>query len=85
MILISILVILLGISVPVFLEYKENFSGVSICVFLSGFCSCVGVLILCLSCFKKPSAIDVYRGNTTLKVTYINKIPVDTVVTFKHK
>ena len=85
MILVSILVILLGISVLVFLEYKENFSGVSIYAFVSGCVSFIGFLILCLSCFKEPSAIDVYRGNTTLKVTYINKIPVDTVVIFKHK
>ena len=83
MILVSILVILLGISVLVFLEYKENFSGVSIYAFVSGCVSFIGFLILCLSCFKEPSAIDVYR--TTLKVTYINKIPVDTVVIFKHK
>ena len=64
MILVGILVILIGISILVFLEYKENFSGVSICAFLSGCVSFIGFLILCLSCFKEPSAIDVYRGNT---------------------
>lgn len=85
MILAGILVILIGISVLVFLEYKENFSCVTTCGFLSGCVSFIGVLILCLSCFKEPSAIDVYRNNTTLKITYINKIPVDTVVIFKHK
>lgn len=31
----------------------------------------------------EPSAIDVYRGNTTLEITYRDGIPVDTVVVFK--
>lgn len=30
-----------------------------------------------------PQAIDVYRGNTTLEITYKDDIPVDTVVVFK--
>ena len=64
MILVSILIILIEISVLVFLEYKENFSGVSICAFLSGCVSFIGFLILCLNCFKEPSAIDVYRDST---------------------
>ena len=62
MILAGILVILIGISILVFLEYKENFSCVTTCGFLSGCVSFIGVLIL--SCFKEPSTIDVYRGNT---------------------
>ena len=33
----------------------------------------------------KPTALDVYRGNTELKITLINGIPVDTVVVFKNK
>lgn len=33
----------------------------------------------------KPTALDVYRGNTELKVTSVNGIPTDTVVVFKNK
>lgn len=32
-----------------------------------------------------PSALDVYRGNTELRVTSVNGIPTDTVVVFKNK
>lgn len=32
-----------------------------------------------------PTALDVYRGNTTLEITYRDGIPVDSVVVFKHK
>ncbi len=30
-----------------------------------------------------PSALDVYRGKTTLQVTYKDSIPLDTTVVFK--
>ena len=33
----------------------------------------------------KPSAIDVYRGNTELEITSMNGTPIDTVVVFKEK
>lgn len=33
----------------------------------------------------KPTALDVYRGNTELKITSVNGIPTDTVVVFKNK
>ena len=30
-----------------------------------------------------PTALDVYQGNTELRITYEGKIPVDTVVIYK--
>lgn len=33
---------------------------------------------------KKPSALDVYRGKTTLTVTYQDTIPIDSTVIFKN-
>ena len=32
---------------------------------------------------NRPKAIDVYRGQTTLQITYIDSIPQDTIVIFK--
>ena len=32
-----------------------------------------------------PKAIDVYRGKTTLQITYVDSIPQDTVIVFKNK
>lgn len=34
---------------------------------------------------NRPKPIDVYRGKTTLKITYENNVPVDTTVVFKSK
>lgn len=56
----------------------------------------VGVIIMLLMVIEvyllsdiigepKPSAIDVYRGNTELEITSINGTPIDTVVVFKNK
>ena len=32
-----------------------------------------------------PEAIDVYRGKTTIEITYRDSIPVDTVVVFNER
>jgi nitrate reductase gamma subunit len=44
------------------------------------------IIVLGLSgCFdsKEPQPIDVYRNKTTLKITYQDSIPLDTVVVWK--
>lgn len=40
-------------------------------------------LILDIIYLPRPSALDVYRGNTELEITSVNGIPTDTVVVFK--
>lgn len=32
-----------------------------------------------------PTALDVYKGKTTLQITYRDSVPIDTVVVFKEK
>lgn len=46
----------------------------------------LGALLLTFIQVKlgSPEAIDVYRGNTELKITYIDTIPQDTVVVWKN-
>lgn len=43
-------------------------------------CVCVFVAVD----VKYPQPIDVYRGNTTLKISYIDSIPQDTIVVWKN-
>ena len=47
----------------------------------------VFILFVCFAINNKtnPTAIDVYRGKTTLEVTYKDGVPIDTVVVFKEK
>lgn len=50
--------------------------------------TCIGIATCLLIEVKRnhyPKAIDVYRGKTTLKITYENNVPVDTVVVFKNR
>lgn len=41
------------------------------------------VLVILLPPIHKPTALDVYQGNTTLEITYRDSIPVDSVVVWK--
>lgn len=45
------------------------------------------LLVLLLSFFyiRKPKAIDVYRGDTTLRITYQDGVPIDSTVVWKSK
>ena len=51
-------------------------------------CFVVGfILFVCCAIDNEtnPTAIDVYRGKTTLEVTYKDGVPIDTVVVFKER
>lgn len=65
-----------------------------ICLFLKRYDSIGGTIALTLSVVgilnviiyhatEAPSALDVYKGKTVLKITYEDKVPVDTVVIYK--
>ena len=43
------------------------------------------VLLLSLYCVCKPRAIDVYKGKTTLEITYKDRVPIDTTVVWKNR
>lgn len=42
-----------------------------------------GMVASDISHSKEPKPLDVYRGNTTLQITYQDSIPIDSVVVFK--
>lgn len=43
------------------------------------------VTVLLIIYFKEPTAIDVYKGKTTLEITYKDNIPIDSTVVWKGK
>lgn len=57
----------------------ETIGGMLIGLAITGIFSIVYISIL----NNKPSALDVYRGKTTLEITYKDSIPIDSVVVFK--
>lgn len=80
----SILAIIVGGIVICFLGDDDSITlfGVMICI-------CGGVLLgLSVAEIKQkkvPTAIDVYRGKTTLEITYKDSVAIDSVVVFKNK
>lgn len=76
---IAVVVLILIITVYVDINDKgTTFFGLSL-----------GVLLVCFAMgaireiVPPMQPIDVYRGNTTLEITYRDSIPVDTVVVWK--
>lgn len=54
-----------------------------------GFSAIIGITLLFVGIVKtspkRPTALDVYKGKTTLEITYRDSIPVDSVVVFKEE
>lgn len=44
---------------------------------------CIYSLILFIMTINTPSAMDVYKNKTTLKITYKDSMPIDSVVIYK--
>lgn len=75
-----ILAIIMGLYSMILIE--EDHSTISIMLLITA--------IMCLSFMfadikDTPTALDVYQGNTELRITYEGKIPVDTIVIYKKK
>lgn len=85
MIWFAIITFILIVCLMVYSAHKEMLEWVGIGII-------VGLLILLFSialayaCFPErmtPMAIDVYRGHTTLQITYKDSVAVDTIVVFR--
>lgn len=82
MIILGLIFIIIGAALIAILIMSEQTNGLTIL----GSVSSVFLIIVGASCIhicKHPSAIDVYRGKTTLQVTYKNNMPIDTIVVYK--
>lgn len=58
---------------------RKSISATLVIIFVAA------LYVLLVISVSKPKAIDVYRGKTTLEITYKNNVPIDTVVTYKDK
>ena len=57
-----------------------NVTRILITLFFLSFTSCILLFIHLM----KPTAIDVYKGKTTLEITYRDGVPVDSTVVWKY-
>lgn len=59
--------------------YKHNSKRLTFILLIYSF----AIFLLLFFHLTKPTAIDVYRGKTTLEITYKDKIPIDSTVVWK--
>ena len=50
---------------------------------LVAFLSTIVILTLAIALKRQPKAIDVYKGKTTLVISYKDEVPIDSVVVWK--
>ena len=72
---------ILTVSIDIFLS--DGFLSENFVKGLVALLSTIIILILTVSLKTEPKAIDVYRGKTTLEITYKDEVPIDSVVVWK--
>ena len=77
-----ILAFVFVISLFIFVIFAYDISATS---FITIFLLTVGILVSLLVILEEPQAIDVYRGNTTLEITYKDGVAIDSTIVFKNK
>lgn len=82
MIILGLIFIIMGSALIAVLIMSEQTNKLTILGSVSSVLLIIGGADRIHIC-KYPSAIDVYRGKTTLQVTYKNNIPIDTTVVYK--
>lgn len=82
MIIIGIIAIVFGFifSAKAFIDSNYN-ERVTFTAYAGGLAMAMG--IWCIASDKSPKAIDVYKGKTTLQITYKGNTPIDTTVVYK--
>lgn len=72
---------ILGLSIKESKQRKIFFIGAALSI------TVLYILGICSAIDKEQiiPAIEVYRGNTTLQITYQDSIPIDSVVVYKNK
>ena len=84
-IILTLSIIILGFSLLCIVNMTkgEEFDSKPLIFILSIY----SLLVLLLSSFyvREPRAIDVYKGETTLRITYQDGVPIDSTVVWKNK
>lgn len=83
-ILITLVILLAILTIGVNELSKDEYDSVGFTLIASIILAFI-VLVATLCLKDNPKAIDVYRGATTLEITYRNGVPVDSTVVWKSK
>lgn len=78
--IISIIVL----ALIVWCEQKENTKSSLVWFTIMFSCLALGSLLSLIN-YNEPTALDVYRGKTTLEITYRDSVAIDSTVVYKVK
>jgi succinate-acetate transporter protein len=80
-----ILTIVFAILLPVFIIRREVYDKKASVVGIV-FCAAFYGAFATIACYEEePTALDVYRGKTTLEITYRDSVAIDSTVVYKVK
>ena len=79
---IGIIIISLVVGICTTIIKEEYNKVLAVMFFVVAF---IGEVFIIYDISNTPTALDVYQGNTKLRITYEGKVPVDSVVIYKKK
>lgn len=80
--IIGMLYMVVGLLIILIYLFLKRYNNIGWTIALT--LSIAGMLnVIIYHATETPSALDVYKGKTVLKITYEDKVPVDTVVIYK--
>lgn len=86
MILCIILLIVSTIALALILWYERKESTKPSIAWLTIMFTCLALSsLVSLITYNEPTALDVYRGKTTLEITYRDSVAIDSTVVYKVK
>ena len=84
LIIIGLIISIVALAIILILDKKEN--GDCFISWATITLSCWAVVsFVSLITYNEPTALDVYRGKTTLEITYRDSVAVDSTVVYKVK
>ena len=81
-IIIGLISLIVGIYLT-FVSDDESKTGYGIPLSATSVLWLMAASIISVDNIKQPTALDVYRGRTTLEITYKDSVAIDSVVVFK--
>ena len=82
--IIGLIISIVALAIILIIDKKENGDCFkSWCTILLSCWAIVSFVLL--ATYNTPTALDVYRGKTTLEITYRDSVAVDSVVVYKMK
>ena len=65
------------------MDKHDKFGVFTLCIITGLVCFFFGVIYTSNDYEKRPKALDVYRGKTTLEITYRDSVEIDSTVVYK--